>query len=190
MGLTFYINGIGFGVGLAMDACAVSMTNGLNEPKMKKSKVLGIALTYALFQMAMPLIGYFAGHIFVNTLAKYVPYIALIILSYIGVHTIIESVKCNEVECKVTKLTFSMVITQAIATSIDALSVGVTLLTYTFLEALITALIIGVTTFLLCILAVYVGKKFGDSLGNKAKILGGVVLIIIGLEIFVKGVFF
>ena len=190
MNFAFYINSIGFGVGLAMDACAVSMTNGLNEPKMKGGRVVFISLIYALFQMAMPLIGYFAGHMFVNTLAKFVPYITLVLLSYIGINTIIDSVKCCNEENACKTLTFNLILSQAIATSIDALSVGVTLLTYTLIQALVTAFIIGVTTFVLCVIAVYIGKKFGNSLGAKAKILGGVVLIIIGIEIFIKGVFF
>lgn len=186
----YILQSFSLGVGLAMDACAVSMTNGLSVPNMKKSKMLFIAFTFALFQALMPLIGYFAGQLFVDFISVFVPYIALLLLLFIGINMLIEGFK-KDCECeKCSALTFKKVILQAIATSIDALSVGITIISYTVFEAVISALIIGVVTFVLCFISIIIGKKFGDSLGNKAKILGGIILIIIGIEIFVSGVFF
>ncbi len=188
--MVYIFESFSLGVGLAMDACAVSMTNGLSAPNMKKSKMLFIAFAFSLFQAIMPLIGYFCGQLFVGFISKFVPYIALGLLSFIGIHMLIEGVKNDcEKDCDCT-LTFKKIIVQAIATSIDALSVGVTLIALKWYQAIISALIIGVLTFILCLISIVIGKKFGDSLGNKAKILGGIILVLIGIEIFVKGVFF
>ena len=186
----YLLQSFSLGVGLAMDACAVSMTNGLSVPNMKKSKMLFIAFTFALFQALMPLIGYFAGQLFVDFISVFVPYIALILLLFIGINLLIEGFK-KDCECeKCSTITFKKVIMQAIATSIDALSVGITIISYTIIDAIISALIIGVVTFVLCFISIIIGKKFGDSFGSKAKILGGIILIVIGIEIFVTGVFF
>ncbi len=173
-----------------MDACAVSMTNGLSVPNMKKSKMLFIAFAFSLFQALMPLIGYFAGQLFVGFISKFVPYIALVLLGFIGINMLLDAFKKDENESDSNDLTFKKIIMQAVATSIDALSVGITIISYAWYEAVISALIIGVVTFVLCFISIIIGKKFGDSLGNKAKILGGIILIAIGIEIFVSGVFF
>ncbi len=188
--MTYLIESFSLGVGLAMDACAVSMTNGLSAPKMKKSKMILIALAFSLFQTAMPLIGYFAGQLFVDFITKFIPYIALVLLGFIGINMLIEGLKKGEDKEENGELTFKKIILQAIATSIDALSVGVTLIALVWYKAIISALIIGLVTFILCFISIVIGKKFGDSLGSKAKILGGTILIIIGIEIFITGVFF
>ena len=186
----YILQSLGLGAGLAMDACAVSMTNGLLAPKMKKFKMLLIAFAFSLFQAIMPLIGYFAGQLFVEYIDKFVPYIALIILGFIGINMLLDAFKKQEEIDQDSTLTFKKIIVQAVATSIDALSVGVTIIAYAWYEAVVSALIIGAVTFVLCFISIIIGKKFGDSLGNKAKILGGVILIAIGIEIFVSGVFF
>jgi putative Mn2+ efflux pump MntP len=187
--MELYIFSLFLGIALAMDACAVSMTNGLNEPCMKLKKVIVIAFMFGLFQGAMPLIGYFLGHALLSLIEPYIPWIALVILSFLGVRMIIEGSKKNDCE-EVKKLTFTVLIIQAIATSIDALSTGLAIADYTPINAIICASIVMLVTAIICVCAVYIGKKFGTKLGCRAEIMGGIILIAIGLEIFITGVFF
>lgn len=190
----FFINSILLGVGLAMDAFSVSLANGLNEPNMKRNRMGLIAGTFAVFQAAMPLIGWFCVHTIAqkfSSFEKFIPWIALILLLYIGIKMIMEGVKNeDDGETSTDKLTLSALMVQGIATSIDALSVGFTIAEYMFLMALICALIIAAVTFVICITGLKIGKKVGTKLAGKANILGGVILVLIGIEIFVKGVFF
>ena len=188
------LNSIFLGFGLALDAFSVSVADAMANPGMKKRRKISIALTFAVFQTLMPLIGW----ICVKTIAdkftifqKAVPYIALILLAYIGIKMIIESRKGGEEENEgVAALTFATLMIQGIATSIDALSVGFAIADYSSLEALVSTLIIGITTFIICIFGLELGKKVGKAFSDKATLFGGCILIIIGLEIFIKGVFF
>ena len=189
MNIQFFITSILLGVGLAMDASAVSMANGLNESKMKINKILLIAFMFGFFQALMPLIGYLLGHAILELIETFIPWIALILLGFIGGKMLYEGIK-NDEESEVKALTFKVLVFQAIATSIDALSVGFTFADYLIIEALLACGIIAFVTFIICVLSVYIGKKFGDKLGNKAEILGGIILIGIGLEIFITGLFF
>lgn len=191
MDFIFFLNSILLGVGLAMDAFSVSMANGLNNPKMRKRTLLSIASVFGAFQTLMPLIGWFFVHTAVSyfkTFEKFIPYIALILLCYIGFKMIKEG-REDEEEYNKEKLTISLLLVQGIATSIDALSVGFTIAEYNLSEAIISTLIIGIVTFGICVSGLFIGKKFGTMLAGKASILGGVILIIIGLEIFITGVF-
>ena len=194
MNFTFFITAIGLGLGLAMDAFSVSLANGLNEPCMKKSKMCIISGTFAFFQALMPLIGWFCVHTLVEyfkAFEKFIPWIALVLLVFIGGKMLIEGLekKCENEECS-KALNIGLLLVQGIATSIDALSVGFTISGHNFIEALVTALIIAVVTFIICFAGIIIGKKFGTKLSNKASIFGGVILILIGLEIFITGVFF
>ena len=186
----------GLGVGLAMDACAVSMTNGLNEPQMKFGKAALIAAMFGFFQALMPMIGWICVSLVASSFEKFavwVPYIALVLLVIIGGKMLYDGIKSKDDDKDTGRvLTFGVLIVQAIATSIDALSTGFSLVDIAggnaitdWWKALISAGIIAVVTFGICIGAVYLGKKFGNKLGNKAQILGGVILIAIGLEIFI-----
>ena len=183
------ISSIFLGIGLAMDACAVSMANGLNEPKMKFRKTLFIAIMFGLFQGAMPLIGYLVGCQILTKIDWIIPWAALIILGYLGGKMIYDGIKGEE-ECDAKSLTLKVIFVQTIATSIDALSVGFTISNYKLLEALVCVGCVAITTFGICLGAVYVGKKFGTRLGNKAILIGGIILSIIGIEIFISGIFF
>lgn len=190
------LNSILLGVGLAMDACAVSMANGLNDPNMKVRKVVLVALIFAFFQALMPMIGWICVRTVAQQFDKFtvaIPYIALALLGFIGGKMIYEGVthKENSSEQQSNKnLTAVVLLTQAVATSIDALSVGFTVSSYDVWQALTSVAIIALVTFAICVGGVYVGKKFGTKLGNKAEIFGGIILIGIGLEIFITGVFF
>jgi len=187
----FFANALLFGVGLAMDAFSVSMANGLNEPKMPKNRMCLIAGTFAGFQIAMPLLGWLCVHTIAELFQdfqKFIPYIALALLLYIGGKMLIEGIQ-NKAEEEKVAVGLGALMLQGIATSIDALSVGFTISGYTFPGALIESLLIGVVTFIICMAGLWIGKKFGTKLKNKAAILGGVILIAIGLEIFITGVF-
>ena len=189
----FFFNSALLGVGLAMDAFSVSMANGLHEPTMPKGRMARIAGVYAIFQIAMPLIGWVCVHTIVQyfkVFEKFIPWIALILLAYIGGKMLIEAFKGGEEDEENTGVGFKELMIQGIATSIDALSVGFTIADYGAVMALVCALIVGAVTFVICMAGLAIGKKFGTALSNKASILGGIILIGIGIEIFVKGVFF
>ena len=213
---------LGLGVGLAMDACAVSMTNGLNEPQMKFGKAALIAAMFGVFQALMPMIGWICVSLVATSFEKFtvcIPYVALALLLIIGGKMLYDGVKDikqekaakqrgdnsthtveaveNKTEQVGRKLTFGVLLVQAIATSIDALSTGFSLADIAgnnaatdWWKALVSAGIIAVVTFGISLGSVYLGKKFGNKLGNKAEIVGGAILIAIGLEIFISGVFF
>jgi putative Mn2+ efflux pump MntP len=192
MNILFIGNSIALGVGLAMDAFCVSMTNGMNDPKMKRGKMLGIAGMYALFQFGMPMIGWFCVHTIVawfRAFQKFVPWIALLLLLYIGVGLLLEGIRNREEASEEYRLTIRELLIQAVATSIDALSVGVAISHYGAPMAFAAALIIAAVTMTVCVAGVNIGRKFGTILAGKANILGGIILIGIGIEIFIKGVF-
>lgn len=193
--LMFFVNSVLLGVGLAMDAFSVSMANGLNEPKMKFGRMSLIAGCYGFFQFAMPMIGWICVHtivVYFQKFEKFIPWIALILLLYIGGKMLIEGIKGDDDENSDTekRLGFGTLIVQGIATSIDALSVGFTIADYGALMAVAASVIIAVVTFGICIGGLIIGKTVGNKISNKATILGGVILIGIGIEIWVRGIFF
>lgn len=187
----FFFNSILLGVGLAMDAFSVSMANGLNEPEMKKQRTCGIAGVFAFFQFLMPMIGWICIHTIVQyfqMFEKFIPWIALFLLLYIGGSMLKEGIKGGDEE-ETHGVGFKALLIQGVATSIDALSVGFTIADYGFVMALVCSIIIAVVTFFICVSGLEIGKKVGTKLSNKASILGGVILIFIGIEIFVTGIF-
>jgi putative Mn2+ efflux pump MntP len=180
------------GVGLAMDAFSVSLADGLHEPCMKKRRVVLVALVFALFQAAMPLLGWVCVHTVVQyfrAFEKLIPWIALGLLCWIGINMILESRECDQEDCCCHRVGFRTLLVQGIATSIDALSVGFTIACYDLPQALIAVGLIGAVTFVICFGGIAIGKKAGTAMAGKAGILGGVILILIGLEIFITGVF-
>ena len=193
MNAEFFITAILLGMGLAMDAFSVSLANGLNAPCcMKLPKMSMIAGIFAGFQALMPLLGWVCIHTVAekfNAFQKIIPWIALVLLCYIGGKMLWEGIKPSseeeETDCA-GKLTLAAILIQGVATSIDALSVGFTISNYKAIEALVCALLIAVVTFFICMGGLYIGKKFGTKLANKASLLGGVILIGIGLWIFFK----
>lgn len=179
------INSSLVGIGLSMDAVAVSMADGLNDYKMKFRKALLIAGFFGVFQGLMPLIGYFIGSFFISSFVEWIPYISLIILLFLGIKMIVDSIK-NKEEEKVQKLTLYAIFVQAIATSIDALSVGFTIANYKIVDALIATSIYTIVTFLLSLISIYIGKKFGTRFEKYAGLFGGLILIAIGFKIFIE----
>lgn len=190
--IVFFINSVLLGVGLAMDAFSVSLANGLNEPKMKTGRVCGIAGVFAVFQALMPMTGWICVHTilqYFKIFEKMIPWIALILLAFIGGKMLFEGLKNGEEEEEKAAVGFAGLLVQGVATSIDALSVGFTIAEYSWVMALVCSLIIATVTFVICVGGLLIGKRFGTKLSNKASILGGVILIAIGLEIFITGVF-
>ena len=192
LSFSFFFTSIMLGVGLAMDAFSVSLANGLNESKMKTPRMTLMAGIFAAFQFAMPMIGW----ICVSTIAdyfkafeKFIPWIALALLGYIGGKMLYEGIKGGDEEDEKAAATFGALLVQGVATSIDALSVGFTIAHYNLAEALLSCLLIGVVTFFICFAGLAIGKKAGTKLANKAGILGGCILIFIGLEIFISSFF-
>lgn len=191
--LVFLLTNLALGVGLAMDAFSVSMANGLNEPNMKKSKMLKIAGVYGIFQGVMPMTGWFCVHTIVNLFTKFepaIPWIALILLLWIGGGMVKEGLSGEEKGSEVKTLTGGQLFLQGLATSIDALSVGFTIAEYNVTMAFAAACLIAFVTFIICLCGVKIGKVFGMKLADKATVFGGIILILIGLEIWISGVFF
>ena len=187
--LGFIFNSCLTGVGLAMDAFSVSLANGLKNPRMRWYQRLKIAGTFAWFQFMMPMIGWFCVSFLLETfehIEPFIPYVSLILLVYIGGKMIYEAARGQEHSdaCVGTK----ELILQGIATSIDALSVGFTIATLSAPMALVESFIIGVVTVIICYVGVEIGKRFGTRFSKNATIAGGLILIFIGIEIFVKGV--
>lgn len=190
LSLEFFVVSIMFGIGLAMDAFSVSLANGMNEKRMKVGRMCTIAGVFAFFQAIMPLLGWVAVHTileYFKGFSVFIPYIALILLSFIGGKMIYEGLK-KDCDCEDCSVGFGALIVQGIATSIDALSVGLDIGEYNFWQALICCIVIALVTFIVCMFGVWAGKKFGNLLSNKATVLGGVILVGIGLYIFLKGV--
>jgi len=189
----FFFNSILLGVGLAMDAFSVSLANGLNAPCMGKRKMCGIAGLFACFQALMPLAGWICVHTIVErfkAFEKFIPWIALILLCYIGGKMLHEGIQkhrgelCEEEECP-KELSLGLLIVQGVATSIDALSVGFTIADYGWTMAVVCVLLIAVVTFFICMGGLMLGRKFGTRLSDKADLLGGTILVFIGVEIFI-----
>lgn len=226
MGILFVFNSAALGVGLAMDAFSVSIANGLADPGMSRKRMTIIAGCYGFFQIAMPLTGWFCVHSIAEAFSAfqpYIPWIALILLLYIGGKMLLEGVRDFRAELAAARqnaaacpepqemtpdgasgifavaddmapravsgvrLTFTELLVQGIATSIDALSVGFTIAEYNAVTALTSSLIIGGVTFCICMSGLIFGKKFGERFQSKATIFGGLILIFIGLEIFFGG---
>ncbi len=189
--IRFVITSIMLGVGLAMDAFSVSLANGLNEPHMRKGKMCFVAGVFAIFQALMPMLGWTCVHTIVHIFQefeKFIPWIALALLGFIGGSMLMEGLKGEEAK-GVQRVGFWGLILQGVATSIDALSVGFTISEYGFFMALICALIIAAVTYVICLSGIHIGRCFGTKLAGKATILGGMILILIGIEIWITSVY-
>ena len=175
------------GLGLSMDAVAVSMTNGMTVKSIRTKEMLADAVAFGIFQGLMPVIGYFAGAVFAEQMAKISHWIALVLLGFLGAKMLWDTFQKEEAEeCDGCRLTWRALFAQAVATSIDALAVGVS---FAALQVNIwgSASIIAAITFVCSLIAVLVGKKCGDLFRKKAGILGGCILILIGIKIFIDG---
>ncbi|MBQ3708552.1 MAG: manganese efflux pump [Clostridia bacterium] len=192
----FVLNSVLLGVGLAMDAFSVSLANGLGDPGMSRRRMAGIAGTFAGFQAFMPMTGWVLVHTVVRIFGvfeRFIPWIALLLLGWIGGKMLYEGIRerrnadREDAEArKAGRLGIGALLLQGVATSIDALSVGFTIADYEWPMALAAALIIAAVTFVICMGGLRLGKTFGTRLAGRASILGGLILIAIGIEIFVS----
>lgn len=197
------IRSILLGVGLAMDAFSVSLADGLNEKKLNAGRILIIAGTFAFFQFLMPVAGWVLVHTAeekFSSLQVFIPWIALLLLLYIGGRMLAEGIREKRApaagggddpdHAAQNGLSAGELFVQGIATSIDALSVGFTIASYAALTAFASSAIIGVVTFVICVAGLIAGRKIGTRLSGSASVLGGIILIAIGIEIWAKGIFF
>ena len=201
MDYSFFANSFLLGIGLAMDAFSVSIVNGMREPGMRKKKLFLMAGAFAFFQCLMPIVGWVLVRTVVdvfNGFSRYVPWIGFVLLLFIGGKMIIEGIRekqrteeagneagneAGEESDPIVRLTKSTLLVQSIATSIDALSVGFAISSYNRYMALVAGLIIGFTTFVICVFGGVAGKRIGDRLSGGASIFGGCILVIIGIKI-------
>ena len=192
LGVSFFANSALLGVGLAMDAFSVSLANGLNEPGMRRGRMALIAGTFAFFQFLMPMIGWLCVRTVAQAFGAFqraVPWIALALLGWIGGKMLYEGiVRRTQNTDEAQKAGGAALLIQGVATSIDALSVGFTIEQYGWAEALTASVIIAGVTFAICIGGLLIGRRFGTKLAGNASILGGSILILIGLEIFLKNI--
>lgn len=188
--LSIIIEAALLGVGLAMDAFSVSVSDGILLGQAKPGQTLKIAFFFGAFQFIMPVIGYAAGSTFAGIIEAFDHWVAFMLLALIGGKMIYEAITGKEEQTEVKNpLAFKTLLLLAIATSIDALAVGVTFATISSPVFLCSA-IIGVVTFFISAAGVLLGSKCGDLFGNKAEIAGGVILILIGLKILIEHLFF
>ena len=183
----FILTSILLGIALSMDAFSVSVVNGLNEPNMKTKKKIIIPLVFAIFQFIMPLIGYLCIKNLVDnfeTFADIAPFIGFALLLMLGGKMILEGLLKKEDETIITSIPILLI--QGVATSIDALSVGFAIDDYKMFEAIISCIIIGLVTFIICLIGVIVGKKIGKKFNGISSVIGGVILILIGVVILIK----
>lgn len=171
-------------VGLAMDAFAVSICKGLSMKKVDIKKMCIIGLYFGIFQAGMPVIGYFLGKGFESFVTQIDHWIAFTLLSFIGINMIREALSKKEEETS-DDLSFKTMIILSIATSIDALAIGIT---FAFLNVniLVSSLIIGIITFIISGIGVVIGNKFGNKYEKRAEVFGGIVLILMGIKILLE----
>ncbi len=193
------------GIALAMDACAIAMTNGMTNSKMCAKGAVKIGVFFGFFQFLMPVIGFFVAGIFaeafMDSVQKVSSWVSFLLLGFLGGKMLFECIKewkCKrnsedeDKDCGCAELTTGKLLMQAIATSIDALAVGVTLQMAIISKGLplgvwCSTAIVGVTTFILSVGAVYIGKFVGDKLADKASFFGGLVLLAIGIKLLIEG---
>ncbi len=186
--LTFILNSILLGVGLAMDAFSVSIVNGMQDTKMSGAKARRIAGVFAFFQFLMPMAGWLCVHTVVTVFSAvepFIPWVALGLLTYIGGGMILKALRGGEKE-EIRELGKGTLLVQGVATSIDALSVGFTIAEYGWVQALTASLLIALVTYIICRIGVSLGRRAGDRLQSRAMLLGGVILVGIGIEILVR----
>ena len=189
MDILFFAGSAALGAGLAMDAFSVSVANAVSEPSMHRKKALSIAGTFAFFQFLMPLAGWACVHTILEYFRVFehlIPWIALALLSWIGIKMLMEGRNAGKEEKTGGTLSGRELLVQGIATSIDALSVGFAIAEYELHEALICAVIVAAVTFALCCAGLVLGRMIGERAGEKAGTAGGIILIAIGISIIIR----
>lgn len=188
--LSFIISSILFGLGLAVDAFLISLAGGVNEPNAKRGKILASALVFALFQLAAPLIGWLC----VRTVAERFLFfkeclsgIALAVLLFLGIKMLVEGLRQSNKDEEKPKSGIGALLLRAAVSSVDALSMGFTIAEYSLWTAVAGAGIIAAITFVAYTAGFFIGRKFGTRLADKAMVIGGILFIVMALEVFIKG---
>ncbi|MCF6365647.1 MAG: manganese efflux pump MntP family protein [Bacteroidales bacterium] len=183
-----FISIIIIAIGLSADSFAVSVSNGISKNMLKFKHIFLIAVLFAFFQAGMPLIGWFAGNGFSEYIKTTDHWIAFVLLSFIGIKMIYESYKSKENQEK-SGFNFLTITAQAIATSIDALIIGIS---FAFIDVSIYSaiLIIGISTFIFSLVGFGFGKKYGKKVSKHAELIGGIILILLGIKILIEHLFF
>lgn len=176
------------GLGLSMDAFSVSVTNGMCLERAGIRDAVKISFMYAFFQFLMPVIGFLAGNVFKDVINSVDHWIAFCLLLFIGIKMISEAFEKKNEKNECQKIGLKLLLIQAVATSIDALAVGISFAALK-MPVISSSLMIGLITFVICFIGVYIGKKVGNLLKGKAEILGGVILIGIGVKILIEHLF-
>ena len=185
------------GVALATDAFSVTISNTFAFDDHRFSRLMRMPLFFGLFQFVMPLAGYFVGGIAAELIEKYAGIVSLVILGFIGSNMLYSGYKAlkedaseedeeeaqQEAQQGATTLSYGKLVFQAVATAIDAFAVGVSFRAYS-VDILVASALFGIITAILCTIALFIGKKLGSLLGDRAEMVGGVVLILIGLKAF------
>ncbi len=171
-------------IGLSMDAFAVSLSNGMAIRDLKLKDALKFGFFFGLFQMLMPLLGFLAGRLFSGYIMVLDHWVAFILLCYIGAKMILDVIR-GDSEAASGSTQFRVLLILAIATSIDALAAGITF-AFMSLDIWFCVSVIGAITFVLCTFGALIGKRAGEALGNRAQILGGVILITMGIKILIE----
>lgn len=174
------------GVGLSMDAFAVSICKGLSVQKVQGKHLLCVGAYFGIFQALMPMLGYFLGTTFASLIDQFDHWIAFILLAIIGANMIREALGSDDEEEANADFGFKTMLMLAIATSIDALAVGVSLAMAGDVNILLAVILIGATTFVLSALGVKIGNIFGSRFEKKAQAAGGVILILLGVKILLE----
>lgn len=191
-----YFSLFGIGIGLAMDAFAVCVTNGALTRKVTLKFAMKLALSFGFFQALMPLIGWAIGKAGESLIQSVSHWIALLLLGYLGSSMIRESYKkktCGLINQKQDDISTKTLVILAVATSIDALATGIILPSEvgasTIPLMILSVLLIGLITFFLCLIGVAIGKRFGTFCSCRAETFGGIILIAIGVKIFIEHMF-
>lgn len=195
-----WINALLVSISMSVDCMTIGAADGIQYPKLEKWKIFLLAFLFGLFQAVMPTIGYFIGYSFQEVMEKYIPWIAFGLLGLLGVKNIIEWIKDRkeskeekeeiqeekEGDLPEKKLTIPAMLVQSVATSIDALCIGFVYLNYSIPQAIAVFSMIGIITFLLSIMAIFLGRKIGPWLSSWAGLIAGIVFIALGLKILLE----
>lgn len=181
-----FLTVIATGIGLSMDAMAVSVSSGIRLNPLKIRTALKIALFFGFFQFAMPLMGFLLAELISSFISSIDHWIAFVLLAFIGIKMIIEAYGSHDDDSGITDIKTGTLITLAIATSIDALAAGLSLGLIGGINVYVSALIIGLITFALSFCGVVLGKRLGSLFQKRAEIIGGAVLFLLGVKILIE----